>query len=133
MQKRPYIIDFQTVGEIGEGFISICEFEKVIPFPVKRIFWTYQTPDHIVRGRHAHHQTELVLIAAAGRIVVYTEMKDGYRETFVLEKPNIGLYIPPLAWHTMQYYFNAVQLVMASSLYDESDYIRDYNHFIALS
>jgi len=128
-EQKPYIIEFQTVGEIGEGFISIAEFEKSIPFEVKRVFWTYQTPDHIVRGRHAHYVTELVLVAAAGRIVVNTEMTNGKLETFVLEKPSIGLYIPPTVWHTMQYYFNAVQLVFASSIYDENDYIRDYSEF----
>jgi|YNPMSStandDraft_2_1061718.scaffolds.fasta_scaffold00315_9 hypothetical protein len=127
--KKPYIIEFQTVGEVGEGFISIAEFEKSLPFEVKRVFWTYQTPDHIVRGRHAHFQTQLVLVAAAGRIVVNTELTNGKIETFVLEKPSLGLYIPPTVWHTMQYYFNAVQLVFASTLYDENDYIRDYSHF----
>ncbi len=128
-EKKPYIIDFQTVGEIGEGFISIAEFEKSIPFEVKRVFWTYQTPDYIVRGRHAHFQTEMILIAVAGRIVVNTELSDGKLETFVLEKPSYGLYIPPKVWHTMQYYFNAVQLVFASTLYNENDYIRDYSEF----
>lgn len=128
-EKKPYIIEFQTVGEIGEGFISIAEFEKSIPFEVKRTFWTYQTPDHIVRGRHAHYETELVLIAAAGRIIVNTEMPNGKLETFVLEEPSKGLYIPATAWHTMQYYFNAVQLVFASSLYNENDYIRNYSEF----
>lgn len=131
-EQKPYIIEFQTVGEIGEGFISIAEFEKCLPFQVKRTFWTYQTPDHIVRGRHAHYETELVLIAAAGRIVVNTEMLNERLETFVLEKPSIGLYIPPKVWHTMQYYFNAVQLVFASTLYDEKDYIRDYSEFKTL-
>lgn len=131
-EQKPYIIEFQTVGEIGEGFISIAEFEKCLPFQVKRTFWTYQTPDHIVRGRHAHYETELVLIAAAGRIVVNTEMLNEKLETFVLEKPSIGLYIPPKVWHTMQYYFNAVQLVFASTLYDEKDYIRDYSEFKTL-
>jgi hypothetical protein len=56
-------------------------------------------------------------------------MTNGKLETFVLEKPSIGLYIPPTVWHTMQYYFNAVQLVFASSIYDENDYIRDYSEF----
>lgn len=74
-------------------------------------------------------KTEQVLIAVAGRILVNTELPDGTLETFVLEKPNIGIYIPPNSWHTMQYSHTAVQMVLASTFYDENDYIRDQNQF----
>lgn len=93
------------------------------------MFWTYFTPESIVRGRHAHFKTEQVVIAVTGRILLTAELPDGNIETFVLEKPNFGVYIPPNSWHTMQYSHTAIQMVLASTLYDEQDYIRDQNQF----
>jgi hypothetical protein len=71
----------------------------------------------------------MILIALAGRIVVNTEMPDGSINVFVLDKSNEGLFMPKMCWHTMQYSHNAVQLVLASSVYNEDDYIRDYKDF----
>ena len=105
------------------------EQQQVVPFEIKRIFWTYYTPESIVRGRHAHHATEQVLIAVAGRITVMTELADGTIQTFRLEDPNVGLFVPPHTWHTMQYSHTAVQLVLASQPYTETDYIRNYEDF----
>ena len=100
---------------------------------MKRVFWAYYTPDSVLRGRHAHHVTEMILIAAAGRIIVTAEMHEQKPEVFILEKPNQGLYIPKLCWHTMQYSHNAVQIIIASTIYEESDYIRDYEQFKSIS
>ncbi|MBF9143451.1 sugar 3,4-ketoisomerase [Hymenobacter properus] len=125
----PYLIEFPKLGAPEIGYISVTEQQKLIPFDVQRIFWTYYTPESIVRGRHAHHQTQQVLVAVSGRITVTTEMADGTIQTFRLEDPNVGLYVPPHAWHTMQYSHSAVQLVMASAAYDEADYIRQYEQF----
>lgn len=129
MLTQPYEIPFHKVGHSAEGYIAVAELEKTIPFEVKRVFWTYYTPESIVRGRHAHHRTEQVLVAAAGRILLHTETPDGEIKTFILESPHVGVYIPPHCWHTMQYSHNAVQLVFASTLYREEDYIRDYGTF----
>jgi mannose-6-phosphate isomerase-like protein (cupin superfamily) len=129
MFEKPYLIEFPKVGDSSMGYISIAEFEKTLPFEVKRTFWTYYTPESIVRGRHAHLVTEQVLVAVAGRIIVNTEMRDGEIMTFVLEKPNQGVYIPPTAWHTMQYSHSAVQLAFASTIYTPEDYIRNFDEF----
>jgi dTDP-4-dehydrorhamnose 3,5-epimerase-like enzyme len=112
------------------GYISIVQAQEQIPFSIERVFWAYYTPDSVLRGRHAHHETEMVLIAAGGRIVVTTEMPRSQPEVFVLEKPNVGIYLPKMCWHTMQYSHNAVQIVLASTVYNESDYIRDHNIFL---
>ena len=129
MPNKPYIIEFPKIGDPSIGYISVAEAQKQVDFEVKRIFWTYYTPESIVRGRHAHHETSMVLIAVSGRIIVNTETIDGEIETFVLEKPNVGLVLPPYTWHTMQYSHSAVQMVWASTLYDEKDYIRSYDEF----
>lgn len=126
----PHLIHFPKLGEPTIGYISVGENAKdPLPFAVQRVFWTYYTPESIVRGRHAHHRTEQVLIAAAGRIIVTTELANGEIQTFRLEDPFVGLYVPPNAWHTMQYSHSAVQLVLASQPYNEADYIRDYEAF----
>lgn len=129
MEQQPKIIEFPKIGKPIEGYISIAEAQKDIEFEIKRLFWTYYTPESIIRGRHAHHETEMVLIAAAGRIIVNTETIDGKKDTFYLESPASGLYLPKLCWHTMQYTHNTVQIVLASTLYDEKDYVRDYETF----
>jgi dTDP-4-dehydrorhamnose 3,5-epimerase-like enzyme len=126
--KEPYIIDFAKLGDSSIGYISVGQNDK-LPFEIKRLFWTYFTPESIVRGRHAHHSTQQILIAVTGRIVVTTEDATGTIQTFVLDNPNHGLYVPPNVWHTMQYSHTAIQVVMASTLYDEKDYIRNHDDF----
>lgn len=127
--KAPYIIEFKKLGSSDIGFISVSENQGQIPFTVERLFWTYFTPEDIVRGKHAHYKTEQILIAVAGRIIVNIEMPNGEKQSFTLDKPNIGLYLPPHCWHTMQYSHSSVQLVLANTKYDEKDYIRDYDQF----
>lgn len=129
-EAKPHLINFPKLGDSAIGYISVTDtLKNAVPFEVKRVFWTYYTPESIVRGRHAHFKTEQVLIAVAGRITVTTELPDGSIQLFRLEDPNVGLYVPPCAWHTMQYSHTAVQLVLASHPYDEADYIREYEAF----
>lgn len=127
--KKPYLIEFPKLGAPDIGYISVVENSNLIPFDIKRVFWTYYTPESIVRGRHAHYKTEQVLVAVAGRIIVTTEMPDGEVLTFILDNPHTGVYIPPEAWHTMQYSHTAIQLVLASQPYNEADYIRNHADF----
>ncbi len=130
--KLPFRIEFPLIGESQLGYLSIVDFEQSLPFVPKRVFWTYYTPQNVVRGRHAHWQTEMVLIAVHGRILLETESIDGQKAEFWLDKPEEGVYLPALSWHTMKYSHDAVQLVFASTLYDPQDYIRDYEVFCKL-
>lgn len=124
----PYLIEFDKLGDPSTGYISVGQNDK-LPFEIKRVFWTYYTPESIVRGRHAHYKTEQILIAASGRIVVTVENAKGDISSFILNNPNTGVYIPPCIWHTMQYSHTSTQLVLASCPYDEKDYIRDHDKF----
>ena len=126
---RPHIIRFRSIGQPSLGYISVAEQNDIIPFEIVRVYWTYYTPQNVTRGGHANIEKELVMIAVSGTITVTAEMNDGYKETFQLNKPDEGLYLPRLCWHTMQYSHNAVQMVIASNLYSEDDYIRDYSLF----
>lgn len=119
------MVDFGRIGERDTGYISVAESQGKLPFTPSRVFWTYFTPEEIIRGRHAHYQTEQVLIAVAGEISVTLEFPDGSIQAVRLSKPNIGVYIAPYVWHTMQYSHNAVQLAIASMPYEAADYIRD--------
>jgi dTDP-4-dehydrorhamnose 3,5-epimerase-like enzyme len=126
--KPPHIIDFGKLGDSGIGYLSIAENTK-LPFKIERVFWTYYTPESIVRGRHAHYKTEQILMAVTGRIIVNTDDGKGNIQTFVLDEPNKGVYLPPNVWHTMQYSHTAIQVAFASMIYDAADYIRDYEQF----
>ncbi|MFN9710142.1 MAG: sugar 3,4-ketoisomerase [Bacteroidota bacterium] len=131
--NQPFIIEFPANGSLELGYLTIAEELKFVPFLIKRVFWAYYTPDSIVRGRHAHYETEMVLVAVAGTIIVTTEMPGHEPQVFRLDKPDKGIYLPKLCWHTMQYSHNSVQLVLASTIYTEKDYIRSYEQFKQLT
>jgi hypothetical protein len=131
MYTKPFIIEFQKIGNSQLGYISIAENEK-LPFEVKRIYWTYYTPDSVERGGQSHYELEQVLVAMAGKIIITVENLDGVINEFILENPNQGLFIPKNTWRTMKYTHNAVQMFIDSIVYDVKDYIRDYEQFKAM-
>lgn len=127
---KPYLIKFDSIGASSLGYISVAETDTNIPFKIARAYWTYFTPQDVIRGGHANIDKELVLVAVSGSILVNVEMQNSFKETFKLIKPNEGLYMPPMCWHTMEYSHNAVQLVLASNKFSNDDYIRDYEKFL---
>jgi hypothetical protein len=127
--NSPFLIPFQGIGDPEIGYLSVLETVNNVPFEIKRVFWTYKTPQIISRGRHAHHETQIIVIAVHGSIMVETEMLTGKKTNFLLNSPEIGLYMPPLCWHILQYSHDAVQMVIASTNYNAEDYIRDYEVF----
>lgn len=129
MIPTPYIFHYPVHGEQLEGFLFVANGQEHNPFEIKRVFWTKDTPMGVIRGRHAHYTTELVLIAISGIITVNTCDKAGNSDCFALNNPAIGLYLPALCWHEMTYNEGAVQLALANTVYDESDYIRDIDTF----
>lgn len=125
---EPYIIEFPKVGNPAQGYISLSEKEN-LPIDVKRVYWTYYTPQEIIRGHHAHFELEQVLFAVAGSVQIKIETIEGKVFEYLLNKPYLGVFIPRLCWRTIQYSHNAVQICLANSEYDEADYIRDYEEF----
>ena len=128
MIKNPYIIHFPKIGSSQLGYISVSEKDN-LPFVPKRIYWTYFTPEDVVRGHHAHYDLEQILVAVAGKIEVDIILKNSESFQFVLDSPNLGLFIPKMSWRTIKYSHNAVQMCIASMEYNEKDYIRDYTEF----
>jgi UDP-2-acetamido-3-amino-2,3-dideoxy-glucuronate N-acetyltransferase len=114
------------------GSLSFGEVHRQVPFEVKRYFLVFDVPSEHVRGEHAHRALQQFLVCVAGRCNVVID--DGVsRHEVVLDSPSKGVYIPPMVWAT-QYKFtrDAVLLVLASEYYDASEYIRDYDDFLAL-
>ena len=132
MFNTPYLIDFPRSGKTVDVYISVAE-KETLPFEVKRIYWTYFTPESINRGGHAHHQLEQILVAVAGKIIVTTQMPGAEEQRTILETANQGILLPKYCWHKMQYSHNAVQMCIANMAYEETDYIRDYEEFKKLA
>lgn len=129
---KPQIIKFSKIGSPNLGYISVAENLDNIPFEVKRVYWTYYTPQDVTRGGHAHYDLEQVIVSVSGTITFTTEDLNGNKEEFVLDSPDKGLYIPKLIWRDIKFTHNAVLLCMASEKYNESDYIRDYKTFFEI-
>ena len=127
--KEPKEITFQSIGQPDLGYISVAQYEELVPFEIKRVYWTYFTPNHIVRGNHAHKQLKQVIVAVSGVIDFTLEDPNGNTFEFVLDNPNKGIYIPEGYWRTIRFSHSAVLLCLASENYDEKDYIRDYSEF----
>ncbi len=114
------------------GDLCAAEVGAGLPFVVQRSFLVYNVPNAELRGEHAHRQCGQFLMAVKGSVRVVVD--DGsQREEFSLDRPNLGLHLPPMTWG-IQYRYSegAVLLVLASDPYDPADYIRDYDEFVAL-
>lgn len=127
MQVIKYV--FQPHGDERGQLIALEEF-KDIPFQIKRVYYMYDTAEGVVRGRHAHKSLEQILVCIHGSCKI--KLDNGREEKVVLlEKPYEGLYVASYMWREMfGFSKDAVLMVMASALYDEADYIRDYDEFV---
>lgn len=126
------IIELGATGTTSLGYLSVAEPGKNIPFDIKRVYWTYFTPNEVVRGNHAHRELEQILVAVSGHIHVQTESIKGEVRDFHLMSPQQGLYVPRLHWRTLKFSHNAVLMSLASLPYDPEEYIREYEDFAAL-
>ena len=110
------------------GNLAVVE-QGTIPFAIKRVYYLYDVPSHAERGGHAHKEEQKLLVALSGSFEVV--LKDGIHErTVTLNKPNSGLYIPAGIWREIQNFSSgSVCLAIASTQFDEQDYIRDYDDF----
>lgn len=114
------------------GSLTVGEFERTVPFPVRRYFMVFDVPSIETRGEHAHRECHQFLICVCGSCAVVAD--DGTnRQEFFLDRPNVGLYLPPMVWGLQyKYSTNAVLMVFASHYYDGADYIRDYSEYLRI-
>lgn len=128
MQVIKYV--FQPHGDDRGQLVALEEF-KDIPFKIKRVYYLYETKENVTRGYHAHKSLQQILICVHGSCKI--RLDNGREKKIVLlDNPTEGLYVSNAMWREMfDFSPDAVLMVLASELYDEADYIRDYEEFLA--
>lgn len=114
------------------GSLSVGEYNQHLPFPPMRYFVVFDVPTREVRGEHAHRTLKQFLVCLKGSCAIVAD--DGnIRSEIALDRPNVGVYVPPMIW-TTQYKFSgdAILLVLASDPYDSDEYVRDHDEFISM-
>ena len=113
------------------GSLGVIECVPGVAFPMRRVFFLTGVPEGGVRGKHAHRSLQQLLVCVAGRLAV--TLDDGaQRERIVLDERQRAVYIPPMTWATQECLCgDAAYFVIADQPYDESDYIRNYDEFLA--
>ena len=114
------------------GNLSIIEEENHIPFKIRRIYWIYDVPGGEFRGSHAFKETEEFIVSLSGSFDVI--LHDGKEEQkYSLNRSFYGLYVPKLTWRKLENFStNSLALVVASKVFNENDYIRDFDQFLNL-
>lgn len=132
MIKNCGLLQFRKIQSVSDkklGALTPIECPLNIPFDVKRVYYIYGVDKGITRGFHSHRKLHQVLIAVNGRVKI--RLKTPNEEEIVeLNDPSVGLYIGPMVWREMfDFEDGAVLLVLASDVYDEADYIRDWDAY----
>jgi hypothetical protein len=114
------------------GNLTFIEGRGHIPFAIARAYWIYDVPGGEFRGGHAYRTLAEFLIALSGSFDI--SLEDGNDTRVIsLNRSYYGVYVPPMIWrHTRNFSTNAVCLVLASEVYDDSDYLRDYEAFLKI-
>lgn len=127
MQVTKYV--FQPHGDERGQLVALEEYKEV-PFKIKRVYYMYDMSPGIVRGRHAHKNLQQILICIHGSCKILLD-NGNEKEVVPLEKPYEGLYVTNSMWHEMyDFSKDTVLMVLASDIYDENDYIRNYSEFL---
>lgn len=124
------IVEFDKHHSDRKGNLTVVENGKTLPFDVKRAYYLYDIPGGMERGAHAHRKLYQLIIAASGSFDVV--LNDGtISRRFTLNRPYQGLLVYPGMWRDLTNFSSgSVCCVLASDIYDESDYIRDYQDFL---
>jgi len=127
---KPERIELPKVLDV-RGNLTFIEEDKHIPFKIKGAYWIYDVPGGEFRGSHAFRQNEEFIVALSGSFDIV--LNDGTTEyRFSLNRSYYGIYVPKMVWRKMENFStNSLALVLASSGYNEKDYIRDFEVFIA--
>ena len=131
LKEKCPILQFADLGD-ERGKLVVIEGNQAIPFDIKRVYYIYDSDSTVVRGQHANRESEFVLINVAGHSKV--RITDGKEELIVkLDKPMMGVYLPKMIWKDMyEFSSDSVLLCLASTHYDGSEYIRDYEEYLKI-
>ncbi|NJR15840.1 MAG: WxcM-like domain-containing protein [Calothrix sp. CSU_2_0] len=130
MIEKCYTVNLPKIND-PRGNLTFIESGKHIAFDIKRVFYLYDVPGGANRAGHALKNCQQFLIAMSGSFDVVLD--DGYeKKRFHLNRSYYGLYICPMIWREIDNFSSgSVCMVLASAFYDEADYYRDYEEFIA--
>lgn len=113
------------------GNLTFLQNPDQIPFEVKRVFWTFDVPGGEKRGGHAFYEQKEIIIALSGSFDVVIRNFNGSLEKITLNRSYFGLYLPPKTWrHIENFSTNSIGLHLSSKIFDETDYIRDFNKLV---
>lgn len=131
--KDAVIVELPSMPSLRGLVTSVENGRGVIPFDIRRVYYLYDLPASAERGGHSHRQEQRLIIAVSGCFDVTID--DGVEtRTITLRHPSQGLYIPPGIWRTVHSFSaGAVALALCSTLFDEDDYVRDYDTFKTLT
>lgn len=123
------IIDLPKI-EDNRGNLSFIEEENHVPFKIRRVYWIYDVPGGEFRGSHAFKKSEEFIVAISGSFDVI--LHDGIEEKkFSLNRSYYGLYVKKLVFRRLENFStNSLALILASTAYDENDYIRNFDEFL---
>lgn len=128
MANKFQLIDLPKILD-KRGNLTFIESENHIPFEIKRCYWIYDVPGGAIRGGHAFKEQQEFIIALSGSFDVILD-NGSEKQIFHLNRSYYGLYVPKMIWRSMENFStNSLALVLASTHYDETDYIRDYNSY----
>jgi hypothetical protein len=124
------VIELPKVQD-ARGNLTFIEGEKSVPFDIQRVYYLYDVPGGESRGGHAHKKLEQLVIAVSGSFDVHVD-NGRRREKFSLNRSYFGLYMPNMTWREIDNFSSgSVCLVLASRHYEEADYYRNYDDFLA--
>lgn len=122
-------IDLPVVRD-NRGNLTFVESTRHVPFQIERVYYLYDVPSGSERAGHAHKTLRQLIIAASGSFSVHLD-NGTKKETVFLNRSHKGLLMGPMVWRVIDNFSSgAVCLVLASSFFDEADYIRDYETFL---
>ncbi len=129
MIAKPHIINLPKILD-PRGNISIIEEENHIPFKIKRAYWIYDVPGGELRGGHAFKKQQELIVALSGSFDVVVDDRED-KQSFSLNRSYYGLYVPAGLWRQLvNFSTNSLALVLSSTVFEENDYIREYNDFL---
>jgi len=125
------LLEFPVLGD-ERGSLIALEENKNIPFGIRRVYYIYGTKENVARGFHAHKELEQIAVCVSGRCRMVLD-NGASRESVWLDSPSKAIYIGNMLWREMHdFSSDCVLMVLASHVFNENDYIRDYNEFMGL-
>lgn len=125
-----HIFELPKITDV-RGNLTFIEGNRHVPFNIRRVYYLYDVPGGAERGGHAHKELHQLIVAMSGSFDVVLD-DGGEKKRFHLNRSYFGLYVCPMIWREIDNFSSgSVCMVLASNLYDEADYFRDYQEFLA--